>query len=631
MNPIKVPLPYGSANHSQHGENGSQGILTERDLHIARSVVHWLAIVQGHDGPTNKRADYYRKWLPGEPDLMKSRLFWRIRAGYKILKAAPPTAYSCPWYELIEEDRPHTCWDDFHLFEGQVSIAQCRYELPIFDFKESKGVARFGPYLFNVWKAPCQQREGKMSWYVQREVPKTKTSTWKALTKIMKASIPIDHLPPDVRCMVGAFWSRSTVPIEERLPELTDKDGLDKIRARLKQFYIGYSHDSIGAMGETAIALEGISIFAAKAVEDTPLFRGQESSTRYIDLNLGMVDIQDMAEFVSDARFGSMLDSRAEGWMALYREALEKLPHVVKDTQYSMVSKLLRDGHTEEEIDKAIGPYCFDIARGLLPIATKTSMIWVGDFQTINQHLDWLLCHPVSEVRNVGLAAWNAAYDKYPQAIQPLESRQDRVLWMLCEPNLYYPKPKRNASWKAEEVALETLTLRPKRGRVPHSMYNDFTISGLYQCMDYAGWRDIQRHRYGVCQLTAFGNELHPFYKRHLHGYLGLDFLAKVEALEQQMGDPIECYDHTDRLAEVYARPIGITCDFRYEYGLPQAVYIAELRSSETVHPTVRQFVNSEVLPPLKTLGVKVHVDKVETEHVFSVKRGKQTIYEKGI
>ena len=53
----------------------------------------------------------------------------------------------------------------------------------------------------------------------------------------------------------------------------------------MANFYVGYGHKSIGDCGTITLFIEGISMLAAKAIQDWPLYSGQEASTRYVDFS----------------------------------------------------------------------------------------------------------------------------------------------------------------------------------------------------------------------------------------------------------------------------------------------------------------------------------------------------------
>jgi hypothetical protein len=115
-------------------------ILTRRDEAVCLTMVEWIRIARGKYGPN---------WLPTSADICKSRLFWRLRAGKQPLEHAPPTAYSCPWYELIEEpEREHFSYDMYD-HEGEVYFAQCRYQVVSRDADNKPTVVKYGPYTFS--------------------------------------------------------------------------------------------------------------------------------------------------------------------------------------------------------------------------------------------------------------------------------------------------------------------------------------------------------------------------------------------------------------------------------------------------------------------------------------------------
>jgi thymidylate synthase ThyX len=88
---------------------------------------------------------------------------------------------------------------------------------------------------------------------------------------------------PEALAMLQAFYSRSAESIVSRVERL-GKD-LTSVKAALNKFYIGYGHQSIGDCGTVTVFVENVSILAAKALQENPLYNGQECSTRYIELS----------------------------------------------------------------------------------------------------------------------------------------------------------------------------------------------------------------------------------------------------------------------------------------------------------------------------------------------------------
>jgi hypothetical protein len=157
--PVAQPGPDEDVAH--HGVP----LLTEHEAQICEAMSLWIATVrQGGSA-------WYKDWLPGRVDIEKSRLFWRLRSGKEPLPHRPPTAYSCPWYEVVEEtDRPHWAFDGGHEREGIVSFAQCGYKVEDRDAAGAPSRVSFGPWQFRCWIGPAENgtHEG---WWLQRDTP----------------------------------------------------------------------------------------------------------------------------------------------------------------------------------------------------------------------------------------------------------------------------------------------------------------------------------------------------------------------------------------------------------------------------------------------------------------------------
>lgn len=124
--------------------------IDESHLNLMRSYQLWVETVRQvpRYGPT---------WEPNDIDIAKSRLFWRIRSGYQPLPWAPPTAYSCPWYEVVEDMGNHSC---FECWRGPETspighdywvIAQCVYD-QIEELADNQYIVGYGEYRFLIFR-----------------------------------------------------------------------------------------------------------------------------------------------------------------------------------------------------------------------------------------------------------------------------------------------------------------------------------------------------------------------------------------------------------------------------------------------------------------------------------------------
>jgi len=151
--------------HAHHGVP----IITARDLFMCESLIAWVRTARAANS-----AIYGPNWLPSRVDIAKSRLFWRIRSGKKPLPAPPPTAYSCPWYELVDEpERAHWAYEMWT--DGKAChIAQCRYDVEKWTGDRKPEIIKFGSYRFKVWEGDSPHgslgQVGPHGWWIQRLV-----------------------------------------------------------------------------------------------------------------------------------------------------------------------------------------------------------------------------------------------------------------------------------------------------------------------------------------------------------------------------------------------------------------------------------------------------------------------------
>src|ERR671929_1857046 len=87
----------------------------------------------------------------------------------------------------------------------------------------------------------------------------------------------VTGVPPEIQAYALAKYSRSAQGMLESIQELSQQ----KAEEFLDTFYFQYGHRSIADLAHLVFGLEQISILAAVAVVDEPVWDGQERSTRY--------------------------------------------------------------------------------------------------------------------------------------------------------------------------------------------------------------------------------------------------------------------------------------------------------------------------------------------------------------
>src|SRR3954453_1362860 len=88
-------------------------------------------------------------------------------------------------------------------------------------------------------------------------------------------------VPPEIQAYALAKYSRSAQAMLESIAEISAQ----RAQQFLNTFYFQYGHRSIADMAHVVIAVEQVSILAAIALVDEPLWDGQERSTRYQDFS----------------------------------------------------------------------------------------------------------------------------------------------------------------------------------------------------------------------------------------------------------------------------------------------------------------------------------------------------------
>jgi len=419
---------------------------------------------------------------------------------------------------------------------------------------------------------------------------------------------------PEDRAMIQALYSRDPRSVTEHL-EKVRRVGSGKFMA---QYYVGYGHKSIGDCGDVTICVENCSILAAKAIQDSPLYRGQEASTRCLDMAA--------RPLVSPT---AAIRERQERWMELYRRATKLLPDSIR-AEYPR-----KDGEDEKTYEKAVKARAFDVARSLLPAGVTTFVSWTTDLRHAADHLSFLAHHPLQEVRDIAYAVRSALAVKYPSSFvlaRPPGQEEDDYLERSAQYCAYGPDdgflPREYAedyftcNWTLDRNGLKgvsgLLRDRPRKSEL-HQRLRSVGHVDVASALDYGSWRDLQRHRSMVAEvplLTAkYG--FHRWYLERLPLVI-VGYAVRLAVLPPaDLAPPVE----------QYALPLGMVVPVIAQFTLPSAFYTAELRSGQSVHSTLRVFAQKlarairEALP-----HAALHADMSPDE--WSLRRGKQDIVE---
>ena len=301
----------------------------------------------------------------------------------------------------------------------------------------------------------------------------------------------IDDQDPEDNAMMQALYSRSPDSVVNHL-EKVKKAGSGKF---MDQYYVGYNHQSIGDCGTTTLYIEYVSMLAAKAIQDSPLYNGQEASTRYIDMSqqpiLNPLGIREGLE-IQDC------------WMKFYNLAMAPTIEHLKTTYPKQPDE------DPKQYEKAIKARSFDILRGFLPAGCTTFVSWHGTLRHAADHLVALRHHQLMEVRLLASTLLSALQTKYPHSFnQKLYDKIEKYCEITSQ--LYDPASSPvyvecRSTLTNESLGIPEIQDRPSRARLPHYLDNLGQVDYKF-LLDFGSFRDLQRHRNGVCRMPLLSTK----------------------------------------------------------------------------------------------------------------------------
>ncbi len=431
----------------------------------------------------------------------------------------------------------------------------------------------------------------------------------------MSANIFIyDQFNPEDTAMMQALYSRSPKSVQEHVDKVKQA-GSGKF---METFYVQYGHKSIADCGSTTIFIEGISMLGDKAIQDWPLYSGQETSTRYIDMSK-----QPIVDPAGTEESRSILRK----WMDFYVKNQEAVKEHLKN-QFPR-----KESQDEATYNKAVNARTFDIMRGFLPAGITTQLSWHTNLRQAKDKLSLLRHHPLKEVKKTAENILSNLQEKYPNSFshKKYADQEEYNAYTMEYYNYFNPKEwtdnfryKSNINMQELKEYHDLLVKRPPKTNLPYFLTElgnivfDFTL-------DFGSFRDIQRHRNGVCRMPLLNTGLgfNSWYLQELPD----DLQQEAQELIEQQKNNINNLNFDDKIKQYYiAMGFNVAC--RASYSLPASVYVVELRSGKPVHPTLRKVAHKmhnslmEIYPDLI-----LHSDLEPSD--WDIRRGEQDIVEK--
>lgn len=414
---------------------------------------------------------------------------------------------------------------------------------------------------------------------------------------------------PDVTAMLQAFYSRSLMPIEQRLTDLGSD--MSSVRKALRSYYIGYGHRSIGQCGTTTLFIEDVPFYVAKAIQHHALYNGQEASTRYIDFS----------------QRKSTNEPSAAPWFDLYDRVLSIFKQAAA-TALGLSGKEL-----SKQENNAVNAWAFDRARGWLPSNALTSLSWHTTFDNLNNHLRTMYLSSDQLIVDAAVAIHNVAAKAYPDAVVDLHYSGE-------ESALNYKSPVGLSAWldtgcsRTEDLGIFHLNKSPhitpyliqeaanSRTPVSYSQHPILTQTGFIfetftGALDYGAWRELSRHRTLQMDFIKPLITLHKWYKEQLYDAAPYATIGEADSILDATA-ALETDDEN-------IAPLGGEVQFSMWGSLAALLYVMELRSGKTVHPILRSF-TKDIAHILHGLNIPNHIDTSQIQEGEFLRRGKQTI-----
>jgi len=335
-------------------------------------------------------------------------------------------------------------------------------------------------------------------------------------------------LPPEVVAVAFAKTSRSPDPFDQIATELTET----KSAEFHEKWVVGYGHASVAEHAVLSMAIENVSILAAKAIEDNRLASYTEKSTRYqvYDPKRVYRPTGIFANPILSGKYESLITTLLETYIRWSEQALDKLKRQNPKPA----------DRSERMWESRLRATVCDSIRYLLPTATLTNLGWTVNARALAAAIRKLGGSPLPELRAIASELHAAGAAKVPTllkycdpdsgrteaehaiartlmkripapeslmvdsppAVRILRYDQDALLRLTCA--VAYPN--QTSDWEALERSLAEWPAGDLLALLRQSVAPVGPFDALARAfehlnyiveitVDYGAWRDIQRHR----------------------------------------------------------------------------------------------------------------------------------------
>jgi thymidylate synthase ThyX len=400
---------------------------------------------------------------------------------------------------------------------------------------------------------------------------------------------------------------------------------------RAEEFYervlVGYGDDSVAELAGAHVAVEQVSMLAAKALEDSRIgISPLEKSTRYVRFDRPGPD-GSYLYYRGEELAGPLYERAADALFQTYSGLVEPTTQAIRDRFPQ------EPGETDRAWKSATRAKALDLLRGLLPAGALTNLGLFGNGRAFEYLITKLAAHELPESRRVGADLHRelslvvpafvrrALDDRYGlPAAERIAKVRERVKGIAAqspsplagegtgrgvEPGVRLVEYDTEAERKVvaaglfphSNLPLDEQTAEPaavleallgdranRRQRPPRALeHAEYTFEIT---ANFAAYRDLQRHRMLTQERQLLGTEL---------GFLvpqGIAELGIEDAYRRAADQAAAAYTQLDRelgpaLAQ-YVVPMAFHVRWYFRANLREVYHLCELRTTPQGHPDYR-------------------------------------------
>ncbi len=395
----------------------------------------------------------------------------------------------------------------------------------------------------------------------------------------------------------------------------------------------GYGDDSIGELGGAHLAVENISMLAAKIIEDSRIGGSPlEKSTRYI-----YFDQKYEGEYLFYREPVLMTSAYKNQFLGTCNHLFETYSKLIPP----LTEQMERNFPKQPDVSKvayaaALRAKVLDCLRGLLPASALTNMGMYGNGRFFETMIQKLNCNNLSELQDVGRCSFEELSkvipsfvrrsdlahkhqnsfsefsDKMSEDLQLLSEQHTHSLKSIRGPLVRLVNIDQQAPYKVaaallfsrssaglkelqdycqslSEEALSrifdsaSMFRKNRRHKSPRALeHAEFTFEII---ADYGIYRDLQRHRTLTQERQALSCDLDYYTPQEI---MGSDMEKEYRSA---MDKAKKCYDEIrEELPEEaqYVVPMAYNIRWYFHINLRALQWMCELRSSPAGHPMYR-------------------------------------------